>query len=191
MFLVDSQMHVPLKPSAALPMTSLEFKAKVLPRGGPMCATTVRILTVGTSSPVTDIALRRLAGCGWGSYGVASVREGFDLAKTFQLDVILASEKLPDGRGYDFAELAIRQKSSLLVGVALTDHSLWLPVIERGSRVLGSRAIGAHVLQEELVKTLTARAMERGGETFAAPAPEPKRASPPLAAGKRKATSAA
>jgi len=157
-----------------------------------MCATTVRILTVGNSSEATDITLRRLASSGWGSYGVASVREGLEIAKTFQLDVILAREVLPDGRGYEFAGLAIRQKVSLLVGIALTDHSLWLPVIDRGSRVLGSRAIGAHLLQNELVKTLTARALERGGETFAPPAAEPKRAAPPRAASvKRKATSAA
>lgn len=156
-----------------------------------MAAKAVRILTVGKSTFSTGVTLARLAECGWASYAVESVRDAHNLLRAFQIDVVLAAESLPDGRGYDLADCVARQAGTLLVGVALSENSLWLPVIDHGQRVLGSRAIGARVLETELVKILSIRARERGVEPVT-PAPQPKRAAPPRnAAPKRKNASAA
>jgi len=157
-----------------------------------MAAKAVRILTIGKTTFSTGATLARLGECGWGSYAVESVRAAQDLLKTFQIDVVLATESLPDGRGYDLAECVARQRGTLLVGVALSENSLWLPVVDHGERVLGSRAIGARILESELVKMLTIRGRERGAEPVMPPKPQPKRAAPPRGSGaRRKSASAA
>jgi len=157
-----------------------------------MAATAFRILMIGNSSPSTQITLGRLSECGWGSYAVQNVRDGQELLKTFQVDVVLATESLPDGRGYDLAECVARQLGTLLVGVALSENALWLPVIQRGHRVLGTRAIGARMLEAELISELTSRALVRGGPVRP-PEPQHKRAAPPPrpVAHRRKSASAA
>jgi len=157
-----------------------------------MSAPAIRILLIGDSSASTNVILGRLMQCGWGSYVVHKVRDAEQMLKTFQVDVVLAAESLPDGRGYDLADCVARQRGSLLVGVALSENALWLPVIDRGQRVLGSRAIGARMLEAELIKELTARALERGAPPVLPPAPQPKRAAPPRNANpRRKSASAA
>lgn len=157
-----------------------------------MAGKAVRILTIGNSTFSTGVTLARLAECGWGSYAVAGVRDGLNFLKTFQIDVVLAAESLPDGRGYDVADPVARQAGTLLVGVALSENSLWLPVIDCGERVLGSRAIAARFLETELVKILAMRARERGMDPMIPPTPQPKRPAPPRSVGaKRKSASAA
>ena len=159
-----------------------------------MSATAFRILTIGNSSPSTNLTLGRLSECGWGSYAVDGVRDGENLLKTFQIDVVLASESLPDGRGYDLADCVARQLGTLMVGVALSENALWLPVIDRGHRVLGTRAIGARMLEAELIKELTARALTRQSAQLAQPtttATLPRsstRRSPPVRSSIRKTT---
>lgn len=141
-----------------------------------MSGKAVQILTIGKSTFSTGVTLARLAEYGWASYAVDGVRDGHDLLKTFQIDVVLAAESLPDGRGYDLADPVARQAGTLLVGIALSENALWLPVIDHGERVLGSRAIGARLLETELVKILAIRARERGAEPVTPPDPQPKRA---------------
>jgi len=150
-----------------------------------MCAATVRLLIIGRPSISAGVTLARLSDCGWGWYGVESILDAQTLLKTFQIDVVLAKETLGDGRGYDIAEAVTKQKGTLLVGVALSENSLWLPVIDRGERVLGSRAIASSLLEAELVRILTARAIERGGEPVTPPTPERKRAGAPRAGNAR------
>lgn len=48
-----------------------------------------------------------------------------------------------------------RKGGSLLVGVALSEPALWLPVIEKGRRILGSRALNARMLEPELERLLS------------------------------------
>jgi len=157
-----------------------------------MPATAIRILLIGDSSASTNVILGCLLQCGWGSYVVDTVRDAEQMLKTFQVDVVLAAETLPDGRGYDLAGCVARQRGTLLVGVALSENALWLPVIDRGRCVLGSRAIGARMLETELIKELTARSLERGAPLVRPPDPQPKRAAPPRNANpRRKSASAA
>jgi len=157
-----------------------------------MAGIAFRILMIGNSSPSTHITLGRLSDCGWGSYTVDKMRDGEQLLKTFQVDIVLASETLPDGRGYDLADCVARQLGTLMVGVALSENALWLPVIDRGQRVLGSRAIGARMLEAELIKELTSRALARGSPWNPAPEPAPKHAAPSrVGVPKRKNASAA
>jgi hypothetical protein len=140
-----------------------------------MCAATVRLLMVGKPSIGASVTLARLSDCGWGWYGLDSILDAHTLLKTFQVDIVLAKESLPDGRGYDLAEAVASQKGTLIVGVELSEHWLWLPVIERGTRVLGSRAVGSSLMEPELVRILTACSLERGSDAvIRPPAPTPK-----------------
>ena len=150
-----------------------------------MCAATIRLLMIGKPSISASVTLARLSDCNWGWYGVASLAEARSLLKTFQIDVVLAREALPDGRGYDIADAVAKQAGTLLVGVALSENSLWLPVVDRGERVLGTRAIAASLLEAELVKILMARALERGGDPITPPTPAPKREGTPRATNAR------
>jgi hypothetical protein len=156
-----------------------------------MSATLFRLLMIGNSSPSTQVTLGRLSECGWGSYAADCVRDGEQVLKTFQVDVVLAAENLPDGRGYDLADCVARQSGTLMVGVALSENALWLPVIDRGRRVLGSRAIGARMLEAELIRELTERAFARGASVAAAPGPQARAAGVPRAAHRRRSTPAA
>jgi len=150
-----------------------------------------RLLMIGNSSPSTQITLGRLSECGWGSYAADCVRDGERLLKSFQVDVVLAAECLPDGRGYDLADCVARQLGTLMVGVALSENALWLPVIDRGRRVLGSRAIGGRMLEAELIRELTERALARGGPVASAPGPQTRAAGVPRPSHRRRSTPAA
>jgi len=125
-----------------------------------MSATTMRILFAGTSAPVTDEVLARLAARGFGAYRAERLRDARDLLETFRLDVVLATELLVDGRGYALADAMRRHSGTLIVGVALSESCLWLPVIERGVTVLGKRAFSPAMLEAELDHLLGIRLLE-------------------------------
>jgi hypothetical protein len=72
----------------------------------------------------TDEILRRLTAVGWGSRVVRTLREARDLFNTFDFQVVLASESLPDGRGYDLADSVSRRSRTLMVGVPLSESCL-------------------------------------------------------------------
>jgi hypothetical protein len=125
-----------------------------------MCATMMRILFAGTASSSTDDVLARLAARGFGAYRTDRLREARDLLETFRLDVVLAAETLVDGRGYALADAMRRHSGTLIVGVALSESCLWLPVIERGTAVLGRRAFSPAMLETELDHLLGIRLLE-------------------------------
>jgi hypothetical protein len=81
---------------------------------------------------------------------VRTLREARDLFDTFDFRVVLATETLVDGRGYDLAESVSRRSRTLMVGVPLTETCLWLPVVYRGVHVLGRRALSPETLEAEL-----------------------------------------
>jgi DNA-binding response OmpR family regulator len=120
-----------------------------------MAATAMRILVIGEILRGTGEILRRLSVRGWGYRVVPTLREARDLLATFDFDAVLASEALPDGRGYDAADSVISHHRSLLVAVALSETCLWLPVIDRGNNVLGKRALNMQTLESELEMILT------------------------------------
>lgn len=122
-----------------------------------MSAMGMRILVVGTSSVDTKAMLGRLAKRGWESSLVGTLRKGRDLLKAFRFDLVLSTERLSDGRGYDFSRAVERQLGTLLVGVALSETWLWLPVVERGKKVLGQRALDASKLESEAGRILECR----------------------------------
>lgn len=115
-----------------------------------MSVASMRILVVGDLLPGTGEILRRLSNQGFGSRHVKTLREARDVLDTFDFHIVLATELLPDGRGYDIAESISRHSRTLIVGVALTESCLWLPVIYRGVQVLGKRALSAEMLSDEL-----------------------------------------
>ena len=121
----------------------------------------MRILVIGSLASPTDTILRRLASRGWGSRRVETLREAQNMLLTFQFDVVLSAESVADGRGYEIADLVIGRAGTLIVGVALSESCLWLPVVEQGARVLGSRALNAHMLESEMEMLIGAREGQR------------------------------
>lgn len=115
-----------------------------------MSVNAMRILVIGDLLPGTGEILRRFTDAGWGSRIVKSLREARDVLDIFDFQIVLASELLPDGRGYDLAESVSRRSSTLIVGVALSESCLWLPVVYRGVKVLGRRALAPEVLETEI-----------------------------------------
>ena len=136
-----------------------------------MATIAVRILFTGKSSTQTTAILTRLGRRGWGSYGVDTVSESKTLMETFKFDVVLALEKLNDGRGYDLAEAVKERGTSLLVGIELSDTHLWLPVVYHGKNVQGECAINSEMIERELAGLLFAsdrlptRGAKQGGGT--------------------------
>lgn len=115
-----------------------------------MCALVVRVLVAGSIHSATRAVLNRLVKHGWGFHAVESLREANTVLGTFQYDLVLASEFLPDGRGYDLMSNLQRRGASLLVGIELSESCLWLPVLDHGKKTLGSRALNARLLESEM-----------------------------------------
>jgi PleD family two-component response regulator len=101
-----------------------------------MSAAAVRILVVGTSTASTESILKGLARSGWESHAVKTVREADTVLRTIRFQLTLATEKLPDGTGYELASLVAQQTGNLFVSVPLSETCLWLPAIENGVRSL-------------------------------------------------------
>jgi hypothetical protein len=123
-----------------------------------MPAIAIRILVIGEFLRGTGQVLHRLADRGWGARKALTLRDARDLLATFDFDVVLASEALPDGRGYDVAESVASHSRTLMVGVALSESCLWLPVVERGKHVLGKRALNMQALESEMETLLASQA---------------------------------
>jgi hypothetical protein len=119
-----------------------------------MLASPVQILVVGLTNGKTQGMLERWRRSGWGSHAVDSVREAETVLKTIRFRVILASENVSDGSGYELAGLVARQAGNLFISVALSETCLWLPVIEQGARSLGKRAINPWILETEVESIL-------------------------------------
>jgi hypothetical protein len=119
-----------------------------------MSISVVQILTVGPTTLDTLATLRRLVCSGWSSHSVSTVREAETVLKTIRFNVVLSAEKLSDGRGYELATILTRQRGTLYIGVALSETCLWLPVVERGLRSLGDRAMNTAILETEVAELL-------------------------------------
>lgn len=140
-----------------------------------MSALVVRVLVAGPMHSATRAVLNRLVKHGWGFHAVDSLREANTVLGTFQYDLVLASEFLPDGRGYDLMSNLQRRGASLLVGIELSESCLWLPVLDHGKKTLGSRALNARLLESEMEAIL--RAEPSAGQE--APASKAGRAAEP------------
>jgi hypothetical protein len=115
-----------------------------------MPAAAVRILVVGRSTTSTESTLKVLARSGWESHAVKTVREAHTVLRTIRFQLTLATEKLPDGTGYELAPLVVQQSGNLFIAVPLTETCLWLPAVENGTRSLGVRALNPLMLATEL-----------------------------------------
>jgi hypothetical protein len=121
-----------------------------------MSAAVVRILAVGTTTTSTQKALETLERAGWNSHTIETRREAETVLRTIRFGVILAAENLPDGTGYELTELVARQSGTLFVAVTLSESCLWLPVVERGCRSLGKRAMNSEFLEAEVATIMRA-----------------------------------
>jgi hypothetical protein len=150
-----------------------------------MSADSIRILVVGELLSSTSEILRRLGNRGFGSRHVKTLQEARHVLGTFDFQIVLSTELLIDGRGYDLANLISRRSRTLIVSVALSESCLWLPVVYQGVQVLGKRALSVEMLAAELDTLL---AMQTGARlrdgirevahphTIVPPAPGPHRA---------------
>jgi DNA-binding response OmpR family regulator len=121
-----------------------------------MSAAAVRILVVGTSTASTESTLKGLARSGWESHAVKTVREADTVLRTIRFQLTLATEKLPDGTGYELASLVAQQTGNLFISVPLSETCLWLPAVENGVRSLGERALNPLMLKTEAESILRA-----------------------------------
>jgi hypothetical protein len=154
--------------------------------------TGMRILLVGSGALGTTAMLTGLATRGWGSRLVKTLREAREFLAVSPSDVVLAAESLPDGRGYELADTVARNSGTLLVGVALSENYLWLPVLQRGVNVFGKCALNADLIEFEVESLLRAPGPENileftGNDRLGSGRPGPHRALSP----RRKITAAA
>jgi hypothetical protein len=130
-------------------------------KGGTMPGTAGRILVVGHTSLSTQATLQHLERDGWNSYCVNTIVEAEGALKMIRFEIVLAEETVASGSGYDLTDSVLEQDGTLLVSVALSEASLWLPVVQRGIRTLGDRAMNSAMLYLELREALDAPARTR------------------------------
>jgi len=130
------------------------WAARSPPKGEAMSASAVRILVVGHTSACTLATLQRLERDGWNAYSVSTIVEAESVLKIIRFDVVLAGESIGDGSGYDLTEAVLECGATLLVSVALSEASLWLPVVQQGMMTLGDRALNSSKLQLEITELL-------------------------------------
>ncbi len=114
-----------------------------------MSAAAIRILAVGISTASTESTLKGLARSGWESHSVKTVSEAETVLRTIRFQLTLATEKLPDGTGYELASLVAQQTGNLFISVPLSETCLWLPAVENGMRSMGERALNPLMLKTE------------------------------------------
>jgi hypothetical protein len=110
---------------------------------------------------------QRMERHGWAKHEVGTLREAAIVLRTVRFPLVLAAEKLTDGSGYELADSAEAQGSTLMVGLKLSETLLWLPVVEQGERSLGRRALNPVMLEIEIEKLLAGldeKSAERGEE---------------------------
>jgi DNA-binding NtrC family response regulator len=129
--------------------------------GEAMSAATVRILVVGHTSPSTLATLQRLEREGWSSHCVNCIAEAEGALKMIRFDVVLAEENIDGGSGYELTDSVLELGGTLFVSIALSEASLWLPVVQRGMLTLGDRALNSSTLQLEVREALSAPSEER------------------------------
>jgi hypothetical protein len=117
-----------------------------------------RILVVGHASSVTVCTLQRLERVGCVFQFEDTIAEAENVLTDAPFDIVLADEILADGRGYDLTDCVVKRAGTLLVSIALSEASLWLPVVQRGTRTLGERALNSFMLLSEIVALLNAPA---------------------------------
>jgi hypothetical protein len=146
-----SNGHAQERVDAASPSGSNSSLNRTFPflKGANMSAAAVRILVVGTSTASTESTLKGLARSGWESPSVKTVCEASTVLRTIRFQLILATEKLPDGTGYELASLVAQQTGNLFISVPLSETCLWLPAVENGVRSLGERAMNPLMMKTE------------------------------------------
>ena len=80
---------------------------------------------------------------------MTTVPEADTVLRTIRFQLTLATEKLPDGTGYELASLVAQQTGNLYIAVPLSETCLWLPAVENGVRSLGERALNSLMLKTE------------------------------------------
>jgi len=138
-----------------------------------MSVSAVRILVVGAISTSIVATLQRLERDGWGFHSVNTIAEAEGALKIIRFDVVLADEIVGDGRGYDLTDSVLERAGTLLVSIALSEDSLWLPVVERGMLTLGDRAVNYSMLQLEIVEALSELGETRASNSISIPNDEP------------------
>ncbi len=108
-----------------------------------------RILTVGLSAPANTV-LERLARKGWQSHVVQTLQDAEAAVRSGSFRVILATEVLADGSGYELVESVAGSGGTLLIAITLSEGYLWLPVVESGTRTLGDCGLDPQMLELEI-----------------------------------------
>jgi hypothetical protein len=118
------------------------------------CTTAARILVVGHTAWSTTFTLQKLERVGCAFHSVDTITEAEAAIRTTPFDIVLASETMPDGRGYDLTNCVANCSATMLISIALSETCLWLPVVQHGVHTLGERALSSFTLQSEIIALL-------------------------------------
>jgi DNA-binding NtrC family response regulator len=157
-------------------METLNARTILIRERETMSVSAVRILVVGAISPSTIATLQRLERDGWSFQSVNTIAEAEGVLKMIRFDVVLADEIVGDGCGYDLTDSVLERAETLLVSIALSEASLWLPVVERGMLTLGDRAVNSSMLQLEIVEALSEPGETRASNSISIPDKRPAQA---------------
>src|SRR5208282_1809134 len=119
-------------------------------QGGCMTKLTKRALIVGLGATGAGLELVRLERRGWKCRAIETLREAGEAIRSGEFGVVLAAEQLADGWGYDLMDCVAEKARTLLVMVNLSESCLWLPVVVRGMKALGERALHPGMLEWEM-----------------------------------------
>jgi DNA-binding NtrC family response regulator len=109
------------------------------------------ILLVGLTGANQESMAYLLRQRDWNWSTADSLRSAIrELGRSGGVELVLASEALPDGRAYELSDVVSKRGASFLVGVMLSEGQIWLPVVERGERTFGRGGIGMAELSSVL-----------------------------------------
>lgn len=137
-----------------------------------------RILVVGASGPAMSATVEQLARRGWECQSVERLSEARNALELHGHQIVLAAEQTSDGRAYELTHIILEMGSSLLVGVKISDGFLWLPTVERGVKILGSRAVNLVMLESTVEELLEPPGIVKIGEFVDRHNPHSARPSP-------------
>ena len=118
----------------------------------------MRILVIGEFLPGTGEILRRLSGRGWGARKVPTLRDARAPAGDVRFRCGARFRSPPRWPRLRCRRIRCLHSRTLMVGVALSESCLWLPVVDRGKHVLGKRALNVEALESEMETLLTSQA---------------------------------
>jgi CheY-like chemotaxis protein len=85
-----------------------------------------------------------------------SYRDAFNLVSHTQFDLVLSQYQLPDRTAFPLLDWLVGSSATLFFAARVEDGFLWLKMLERGKRCVGTALLQSNALIEALTKLLDA-----------------------------------